>query len=58
MNVPWVCKYLLHACTKGEVGCTYRAWTSVVFLLKAGIAKASRSVKTDDFHAFVVYMHI
>jgi len=45
VNVPRVCKYLLHACTKGEVGCTYQAWTSVVFLLYSGIAKPSVSVK-------------
>ncbi len=52
MNVPWVCKYPLHACTKGEVGCTYQAWTSVVFLPLAGIAKPSVSVKDRRISRF------
>ena len=44
MNVPWVC-YTCHALLYGGVGLAYRAWNSVVFLLLAGIAKPSVSVK-------------
>ena len=38
----------------GRVGCTYRAWTSVVFLFDTGIAKPSLSVKNRRTSRFFV----
>ncbi len=52
MNVPWVC-YTCHALLYGGVGLAYRAWNSVVFLLLAGIAKPSVSVKNERTSRFL-----
>ena len=52
MNVPWVC-YTCHALLFGGVGLAYRAWNSVVFLLLAGIAKPSVSVKNERTSRFL-----
>ena len=40
----------------GGVGLAYRAWNSVVFLLLAGIAKPSVSVKNERTSRFFVYV--
>jgi len=42
--------------SNGWEGYTYRAWTSVVFLLYSGIAKPSRCVKNERTSRFFVYM--
>ena len=44
MNVPWVCIIHIHV-RMGVVGCIYRAWNSVVFLLLTGIAKPLTSIQ-------------
>ena len=40
--------------SNGWEGYTYRAWTSVVFLLYSGIAKPSRCVKNERTSRFFV----
>jgi len=55
MNVP-VDMYDPLPRPRGVVGCIYRAWTSVVFLLYSGIAKPSRCVKNERTSRFFVYM--
>ena len=42
--------------SNGWEGYTYRAWTSVVFLLYSGIAKPSRCVKNERTSRFFVCM--
>ena len=39
--------------SNGWAGCTYRAWTSVVFLLYSGIAKPLVSVKNERTSRFL-----
>lgn len=43
-------------CLYWQGGFTYRAWTSVVFLLLAGIAKPLMSVKNGRTSRFFVYV--